>query len=150
MAGSWFRDLAWRFRPAATRAVQRRAVAGLWFAVGTGLGTLGAWWCLAAGWPLSPGLVVLGLVAGGIKGRFVLSRSAERTARRIAAREDGSCLGGALSWPTWLLVVLMMTAGIALRHSAIPRPVLGPLYLAVGVALVLGAWRLVRWPIAVD
>ena len=63
---------------------------------------------------------------------------AERNAARIIARGDGRCLGGFLSLKTWLLVVLMMTSGIILRRSAVPRPVLGVLYSAVGTALLVG------------
>jgi len=142
---SRLRDLAWRLRPGASRRVQRGAIVSLWSAVGLALGAAGVAWCLQAGLPAGAGLVLAGLFAGALKGHFVLRRSARRIARRIAQREDGSCLGGALSWPTWMLVALMMASGIALRHSTIPRPVLGPLYVAVGAALLAGAWHLARF-----
>jgi hypothetical protein len=77
----------------------------------------------------------------------VLSRTARRAAARIARRGDGTCLGGFLSWQSWLFVLGMMAAGAALRRSALPRTALGVVYVAVGIALLWGsrvfwaAWR---------
>ena len=84
---------------------------------------------------------------GAAKGLFVLAPVAERVAGRIARREEGSCLGGAFSWKSWLMVAMMMSAGMLLRRSPLPRPVLGLLYVAIAAALLVGSaclWRQVR------
>jgi len=63
---------------------------------------------------------------------------------RILARGEGRCLFGFMSWQSWAFVVFMMAFGRVLRHSALTAPAVGPLYLAVGVALVVGSaeiWR---------
>ena len=96
-----------------------------------------------------PAVVLLGagILFGLFKGRIFLSRTATRSAARIARRGDGKCLGGFLSWQSWLFVLARMGMGAALRHSALPRWVLGVVYTAVGVALLWGsrvfwvAWR---------
>jgi len=88
-----------------------------------------------------------GLTLGVLKGRLVLERAARKAAARIAVRGDGRCLGGFLSWQTWLFVLAMMGMGVALRHSDVPRALLGVVYTAVGGALLWGsrtfwvAWR---------
>jgi hypothetical protein len=42
------------------------------------------------------------------------------------------------------MVASMMAVGAVLRHTALPRPILGVAYVAIGAALLLGAeplWR---------
>ena len=86
----------------------------------------------------------IAVVVGLAKGRYVLARSARRNLARILARGEGRCLFGFMSWQSWAFVVFMMAFGRVLRHSALTAPAVGPLYLAVGVALVVGSaeiWR---------
>ena len=74
----------------------------------------------------------------------MLDRVAARAVGRIARFGDRTCLGAVYSWRTWLLVLLMIGAGAALRRSPLPGPLLGTLYLAVGWSLCLSSrvgWR---------
>lgn len=133
-----------RWKPAAGVRAHLFSAALLWTAVGSGLSAAGIAWCFGSALPWALILAAGGVAAGLAKGRYVLRTMAERNAVRIVARGDGRCLGGFLSLKTWLLVVLMMTSGIILRRSAVPRPVLGVLYSAVGTALLVASvvlWR---------
>lgn len=130
-------SLVERWKPAGSMRAQLLLAALLWTAVGLGLCTAGAVWSLESSW--SVGLLVLGLVLGWAKGVFVLDRTARRSAERISRRGDGTCLGGFFSWRTWLFVFAMMALGAFLRRSALPRSVLGLVYVAVGVALLWGS-----------
>ena len=133
-----------RWKPAAGVRTHLFSAALLWTVVGLGLTAAGFAWCFGSALPWALVLAGVGVAAGLVKGRYVLRTMAERNAARIIARGDGRCLGGFLSLKTWLLVVLMMTSGIILRRSAVPRPVLGVLYSAVGTALLVGSatlWR---------
>ncbi len=101
-------------------------------------------WSLSAP-PWRATLVIAAAAAGGwVKERLVLHSRAERNAGRILASEDGRCLGGAFSWQAWLFVAAMVAMGAGLRHSPVSRTLLGFVYVAVGVALLLGSvvsWR---------
>lgn len=133
-----------RWKPAAGVRTHLYSAALLWTVVGLGLSAAGIAWCFGSDLPWALVLAGVGVAAGLVKGRYVLRTMAERNAARIIVRGDGRCLGGFLSLKTWLLVVLMMTSGIILRRSAVPRPVLGVLYSAVGTALLVGCvtlWR---------
>ncbi len=136
-----------RWKPAAGVRTHLFSAAMMWTVVGLGLAAAGIAWCFGSALPWALVLAGAGVAAGLVKGRFVLRTMAERNAARIIVRGDGRCLGGFLSLKTWLLVALMMTSGIILRRSAVPRPVLGVLYSAVGTALLVGcvtlwrAWR---------
>jgi hypothetical protein len=131
---------AWaeRWKPAAGVRAHLFSAAIMWTVVGLGLAAAGMVWCFGSALPWSLVLAAAGVAAGLAKGRFLIRTMAERNAARIITRGDGRCLGGFLSVKTWLLVALMMTSGIILRRSAVPRPVLGVLYTAVGTALLVG------------
>ncbi|MCX6563010.1 MAG: hypothetical protein NTU60_05325 [Candidatus Aminicenantes bacterium] len=144
---SRFKDWAERWKPAVRVRTQLLAAATLWTVVGCGLATAGLFWCFGSPFPGSILCAVGGIAAGLLKGFLIIRKFAERNTVRLIARGDGSCLGGFLSAKTWLLVALMMTSGILLRRSSIPRPVLGIIYSAVGTGLLAGClplWRVWR------
>jgi len=60
----------------------------------------------------------------------------KRLVARIIERGEGRCLGGFVSWKTWLLILGMMAMGWALRRSGAPFWVIGVLYAGIGTALV--------------
>ncbi len=133
-----------RLKPAASASVHLLLAAMLWSVVGTVLAIFGTRWIwLDWGWPGAA--VGLAAVAIGVaKSHWVLDRAATRMAVRIAERGDGNCIGGFLSWKTWLLVGLMSGGGRLLRYLVGANGFIGLLYLAVGVALVRSSrvlWR---------
>lgn len=116
----------------------------LWSATGTGLIIAGGvWLCLSHAHLV---LIAVSVALGLLKARFILCRSAQKVATRIEQRGDGRCIGGFLSWRTWLVVVAMALLGRLVRASPLPVSIRGALYVAIGVAL-LAASRLlwVRW-----
>jgi len=133
------RSFAQRWKPAARARTQVLLAALLWTGVGIGLTTAGVHWSLLAPalWPAA--ILAVALPIGLLKGRYALTRTAGKIAARIALRGDGTCLGGFLSWQTWLFVFAMMGMGAALRRSDLPRAFLGLVYTAVGVALLWGS-----------
>jgi hypothetical protein len=64
---------------------------------------------------------------------------ARRSLDRILRLADGTCLGAVYSVKTWLVVVLMMVTGYALRHSTLPKSLLGFAYVAIGWALFMSS-----------
>jgi hypothetical protein len=82
-----------------------------------------------------------GLILGVIKSRALLDRVARKAVARIRLRDRGNILGF-FSPRSWLLVVLMMGGGIALRNifvhpGAVGAGILGMIYIGVGTALLL-------------
>ncbi|MFU8855527.1 MAG: hypothetical protein ACNA8S_00830 [Deferrisomatales bacterium] len=139
-----------RWKPAARARTQVLLAAVLWTGVGGGLAAAGIRWSLLAPalWPAA--ILAVALPLGLLKGRLALDRTAARIASRIARRGDGTCLGGFLSWKTWLFVLAMVGLGGTLRGSDLPRAVLGLLYTAVGISMLWGSrvfwaeWRSAR------
>ncbi len=133
-----------RFTPGVDKRVHLLLSAVLWTTVGLWLVARGGQWLYAAGefW-----LVVPALLLGSGKSLLILDRTAQRGIERILRFSGATCLGAVYSYKTWLLVMAMMTAGFVLRQSALPKSLLGTLYVAIGWALVLSsrlAWRVHR------
>lgn len=137
-------------KPRASRRQQLFLAAALWSVVGALLFLFGCRWVFAgAAGAARPLLVALALGVGLLKGRFILDRTARRITGRILERGDGSCLGGFLSWKSWLLIAAMSASGRLLRGSHLPVSGIGTLYAAIGTGLVFSsriAWR--RWAAA--
>jgi len=86
-------------------------------------------------------LVLLALAIGTAKSLLVLDKTSMRLQDRIHTFADSTCLGAVYSWKTWLLVLLMMGSGIAMRRLTDPGMVIGTLYMAIGWALLFSSRR---------
>jgi hypothetical protein len=92
-------------------------------------------------------LILLAMIAGSLKSLFILDNSAKKGVYRLLALADGTCLGAVYSIKTWLLVLIMIGSGIILRHSSLPKELLGSVYMTIGWALFFSsrhawqAWR---------
>lgn len=115
----------------------------MWLVVGTALAAFGARWTWLAVPDQAPWLTGLALAVGLCKSRCVLDGAALRIIDRIQSRGDGHCLGGFLSVRSWAFVLLMMVGGRLLRGT-LSRAFIGPVYLAIGTALIVSS-RL-AWP----
>ncbi len=132
------------YKPAAPARVHLLLAALMWTVVGGVLALVGGHWLLGA--PSAyPGLwLILAAAAGWLKARFVLQSTARRVVDRIRTRGDHRCIGGFVSWRTWAFIAVMATIGYVLRHGLLPHAVVGFIYVAVGVALLVAAtsiWR---------
>jgi hypothetical protein len=86
-------------------------------------------------------IVLVAIVIGIIKARFILIRYADKAVARIRKRGH-ACFFGFFAPKSWLFVLVMMGGGIALRHSALVdvawgRVALSTLYIAVGTGLAI-------------
>ena len=114
----------------------------IWLLVGVGLSIAGINWILKLG--LGPRMVTflaLSISIGLLKGKFILQKVALKYYKRsevIDFNEIDVFIGWAkiLGIKGFFLIGIMMAMGSFLRHSNIDRPILGILYLAVGMALV--------------
>tara|TARA_B100000959_G_C14959341_1_gene615108 strand:- start:1383 stop:1817 length:435 start_codon:yes stop_codon:yes gene_type:complete len=131
-------------KPASSRKTQFLLAASMWLIVGCLLLGFGLKWLIGShsNWMI---LLLLGaMIVGGVKGHFILHKSALRTINRIQKRGDGTCVFGVFPIWQWLLVGVMMTGGGLLRTSGLPDEFLGAIYVSIGAALIMGSiftWR---------
>jgi hypothetical protein len=123
-------------KPGVSREVHLFAAPFLWTAIGCLL--------LVRGWgmldPEEGRLLFLAAgVLGTLKSLFILDRVARRSLQRIIHFKDNTCLGAVYSWKTWMVVLLMMATGVAIRMFTQPGPLIGTIYCAVGWSLCLSS-----------
>jgi hypothetical protein len=117
--------------------VQLVLAGGLWMVAAIILGARGSGWLTPVAW--TPLLLAAGVLVGIVKARLLLDRVARGVARRIHDRGPDASIVGFLSVRSWVVVVIMMAGGHALRLTSAPRPILGVLYVAIATALVLAS-----------
>lgn len=89
-------------------------------------------------------LGVLGVCIAVLANRFQFSRLAEKNVARILALNDKACLFAFQAWTGYVIIAVMMTGGILLRHSAFPKPYLAVVYAAIGGALLQASLKYYR------
>ncbi len=85
--------------------------------------------------------MLAGILSGLLTYRFKFARFADKNIKRISHLERRASPLAFQSGKTYLLIVFMMTLGIALRHSALPRSALAVLYTGIGLGLLLASLR---------
>ena len=132
------KTLAQKLKPGVSRGVHLFLAPMLWSGIGIMLMVRGWGWIGSGRARL---LVLLALAIGTAKSLFVLDKTSGRLTRRIKAFEKTTCIGAVYSWKTWLLVMLMMGSGIAMRRFTQPGNVIGTLYVAIGWDLLFSSRR---------
>jgi len=126
-------------------SVQRtslKIVGIIWLLVGIGLSLAGLTWIFGLGFgPKLLFFIVIAVAIGLLKWKFVMRKVATKyqdRANLIEFTENDTTLGWAkiLGIKGFVLIGVMIAAGALLRHSNIDRPILGIVYLAVGISLV--------------
>jgi hypothetical protein len=85
-----------------------------------------------------------GLAFALIMRRYSFLKVAEKNLDRIAELPTRPCIFSFISWRSWLLVAFMITLGITLRHSPVPKEYLAVIYLGIGLGLLLSGLKYFR------
>ena len=130
-------------RKSCTPAVSRDwlwLVAGLvWSGVGIILCILAVSWFAHMDWPASVSGALTGFGIGVAVYKYGFSLIANKNIDRIALKPDKVCFFAFQAWRSYILILIMMVLGYALRHSPLPRMIIATIYLAVGTALALSS-----------
>jgi hypothetical protein len=111
----------------------------MWSAVGIMLCSLAYGWLSVMDLTAALWIGGSGLVLAGIVYRFGFSRIAKRNIQRLHAFLDKVCIFAFISWKSYGLIAIMMTLGMLLRSSAIPRGYLAIVYITIGGALFISS-----------
>jgi hypothetical protein len=76
---------------------------------------------------------------------FGFLRIADKNLNRLLPLTEKRCLFSFITWKSYIIVLIMVSMGIALRHSAIPKKDLSVLYNGIGLALFLSGLRYFRF-----
>ncbi|HSO77241.1 MAG TPA: hypothetical protein VLQ76_01620, partial [Bacteroidales bacterium] len=111
----------------------------MWMGVGIMLCEMAFRWLVASQQPLP--FAVAGIATGIAVYRFGFVKIAQKNINRIEELPGKRCFFSFMTFRSYLLVIVMMTLGITLRHSAIPREWLSVLYNGIGIGLALSSFR---------
>jgi len=131
-------------KPEVPRRVLPLIAGFMWCGVGTMLSVMAFRWLSDYS-----GNVWLFAVSGAafalIMRRFSFLKIAEKNLDRIAELPTRPCIFSFISWRSWLLVAFMITLGITLRHSPMPKEYLAVIYMGIGLGLLLSGMRYFRY-----
>lgn len=68
---------------------------------------------------------------------FGFLRLAEKNINRILPLPGKRCIFSFITWKSYLIVIVMVSMGITLRHSSVPKQYLSILYNGIGLGLFL-------------
>lgn len=88
--------------------------------------------------------ILLGILSGLTIHHLGFLRIVNKNLIRIHHIEQKYCLFGFMPWKSYILIAIMMTLGISLRNSSLPRIYLSVLYMGIGLALGLSSIRYFR------
>ncbi|BBO70477.1 hypothetical protein DSCA_44070 [Desulfosarcina alkanivorans] len=133
-----------RLKPAVPKCWLFAASGVMWSAVGLMMCLTGIGWLVPEGFVRGAGFELLGLLLAWLAVRRGFGGIARKNIRRLRRLPDRGCFFAFQAWKSYLLIMIMIALGIALRHSPVPPPFLAVVYTAVGGALFLASFHYYR------
>jgi uncharacterized membrane protein len=129
-------------------AVDKRlliALSGItWSIVGIILSTLAINWLSQTAHQKAVLLGLAGITLSLLIHPFGFSRLVDRNIDRILPMKNKVCIFAFQAWKSYLIIIIMVGMGIALRHSPLPKPYLSVIYIGFGGAMILSGLRYFR------
>lgn len=133
-----------KFKPAVKKPILLLLSGVMWFAVGIMLNSFALHWLVAYSGSCSYLFAGIGFIAALVIHHFGFLKVVDKNLGRISFLNDKPCVFSFMSWRSYLIITVMVTMGIALRHSSIPKQYLSMLYIGIGLALFLSSIRYFR------
>jgi len=134
-----------KFTPSADKRVLVLLAGIMWCGVGILLVHFALSWIAVTSGREKIFLYVSGFLAAMPIHHFGFLRVADKNLKRLLPLNVKRCVFSFMTWKSYILVAFMMTLGITLRHSSIPKPYLSVLYNGIGLALFLSGLRYFRF-----
>jgi hypothetical protein len=117
----------------------------MWCGVGIMLVTFAVTWLTAYSGEGTKIFYMCGFVAAMPIHHFGFLKLADKNLGRLLLFDEKKSIFTFMTWKSYIIVVIMVSMGIALRHSAIPKQYLSILYNGIGLALFLSGIRYLRF-----
>lgn len=116
----------------------------MWICVGILLMSFAIHWLLNYNNTIKIISSCIGIILALIIHHFGFLKLVDKNLDRILPIEGKKCVFSFMTWKSYLIVAVMMTMGIMLRHSSIPKQYLSVIYIGIGLALFLSSIRYFR------
>ncbi|MFC2087548.1 hypothetical protein ACFLSA_05270 [Bacteroidota bacterium] len=132
-----------KFKPAVPKKGLLVIAGAMWCCVGIILALMAVHWLyIFEGNPWF--YTVPGFIAALIIHHFGFLKIVDKNLGRISRLSGRPCIFSFISWKSYLIIIIMVTMGITLRHSPLPKQYLSVIYLGIGLALFLSSIRYFR------
>ena len=132
------------FKPAVTKNVLLFLAGFVWLCVGTMLLVFAYSWLSDAPRTISFMSFGFGVVVALLVHHFGFLKIVDKNIERILPMVEKKCLFSFITWKSYMIIIVMVSMGTLLRHSAIPQQYLAILYTGIGLALILSSLRYIR------
>lgn len=75
---------------------------------------------------------------------YGFSKIADKNLKRLLPMEVKKCVFSFMTWKSYIIVLFMVSLGITLRHSSLPKQYLSVVYNGIGLALFLSGTKYLR------
>jgi hypothetical protein len=133
------------FKPAADKKVLILLSGFMWCGVGIMLITFAVSWLFVYKGSGTTLFYLGGFIAAMPIHHFGFLKIADKNLKRLLPLTEKKCVFAFMTWRSYITVLIMVSMGIALRHSAIPKQYLSILYNGIGLALFLSGIRYLRF-----
>ncbi len=137
-------EMLTKFNPAVPRHWLFVNAAIVWTAVGLLLCGRAVLWLDAFSLTTDVIVEAIGITLAAVAYTYGISKIVDRNIDRIGQLPERACLFAFTPWRGYFMIALMVTLGIMLRTSSIPKYFLSVPYTAMGGALMIGSFRLYR------
>jgi len=130
-----------KLKPAVSKYLLMALAGLMWSAVGIMLCRMSYTWLRAVPirWALSLGS--LGLISALAAYRFGFSKIALKNIFRLCLLPDKTCIFAFQAWKSYLIIIFMISLGLTLRHSPLPKHFLAVIYEIIGGALFFSSFH---------
>lgn len=133
-----------RFKPGVNKRCLMLLAGAMWMAVGIMLCNLAYRW-LSDSKESAAIFYIPGIIAALVIHHMGFLRIVDRNLDRIRPMSGRRCIFSFMPWRSYLLIAVMMTLGIVLKNSSVPRNYLSVIYIAIGLSLALSSIRYFRY-----
>jgi nucleoside recognition membrane protein YjiH len=128
-----------RFNPAVPRHFLYAIAGLLWTLAGALLCVRGAMWLEEFQFPVIASIEAASIAISAVGYIFLFAGIVRKNITRIGRLPDRACVFAFTAWRGYVMIGIMMTAGISLRSSSIPLYYLSLPYTAMGGILLTGS-----------
>jgi hypothetical protein len=134
-----------KFTPSADKRILVLLAGLMWCGVGIMLMRFAFTWLSPLGFKTAGFYYIAGFLAAMPIHHFGFLKIADKNLRRLLPLTEKRCVFSFMTWRSYIIVLIMVSMGIALRHSALPKRYLSVLYNGIGLALFLSGIRYLRF-----
>jgi hypothetical protein len=134
-----------RFTPSVDKRVLVLLAGMMWCGVGIMLVSFAISWLLPLRGTEQELYYAAGFLVAMPVHHFGFLKIADKNLNRLLPMTEKKCLFSFMTWKSYIIVLIMVSMGIMLRHSSIPKRYLSIIYNGIGLALFLSGIRYFRF-----